>query len=239
MTVRGTPVVRREDHALLTTGGLFVADRRLAGRAPCHLRHLDRGPRPTCRSVDVPRCPRQRRACSTSSWPPTSTASGPEPLANPQLDPAMRRPLARHRPGALRGRADRRHRGRDGRTRRADAADLVEVDYEPLVAVVDPEAALGPGGAAAVRRDRRRQPGRAPARPPACRPTSTVARWSSSCASSTTGWRPARSSPAWPRRRWEDGRLVHYSAGQGAHPVRDAPRPGLRPRDLRGAGGGP
>ncbi len=40
------------------------------------------------------------------------------------------------------------------RAQAVDAAELVDVDYDPLPAVVDMEAALAPGRAAAVRRAR-------------------------------------------------------------------------------------
>ena len=39
-------------------------------------------------------------------------------------------------------------RGRDGSLRRGDAADLIEVDYDVLQAVADPEKALAPGAPA-------------------------------------------------------------------------------------------
>ena len=54
-------------------------------------------------------------------------------------------PAARHQHRALRRRGRRRRRGPHAPPRPRDAADLVEVDYDPLEPVLDMEAALAGG----------------------------------------------------------------------------------------------
>ena len=169
MTMRGTPVLRREDRALLTSGGLFVADRRLAGAlhvtfvtatmAHARLRGVDvAAARAAPGVLDVV------IAADLAGDGAAEPALGPEPLANPQLDAAMRRPLLATERVRFVGEPIAAIVATDA-YRAVDAAGLVEVDYEPLPVVVDPEAALARGRPAALRRDRGRQPGRPPRGP--------------------------------------------------------------------------
>ena len=58
-----------------------------------------------------------------------------------RADP-QRRAAAGRRTGRIRGPAGRRHRGRDARRRRARAAKLVDVEYEPLPAILSIEDAI-------------------------------------------------------------------------------------------------
>jgi aerobic carbon-monoxide dehydrogenase large subunit len=106
----------------------------------------------------------------------------------------------------------------EDRARGSDAADLVVVDYEPLPAVVDPEAALGD--------ERLLFPEVG---------TNVVQRFASGSPADFDGCEvvveerivnqrltaapiEGRSAAAY----WtDDGRLVHYAACQGAHPTRD------------------
>src|SRR4051812_1041524 len=235
MTVRGTPVVRREDHALLTTGGLFVADRRLAGAL--HVAYVtSTAAHARLRSVDVSAA-RAARGVVDVVVAADLDGLGPEPLANPQLDAAMRRPLLA---------TDRvRFVGEpiaavvaETTYQAEDAVGLVEVDYELLPAVVDPEAALLPdapllfeGTAAGNRAVHLEAPG-LEADVDGCEVVVEVRIVNNRLAPCPLEPRVAASS-------WVDGRLVHYSAGQGTHPVRNALARayGLDPAEVRGIGG--
>jgi aerobic carbon-monoxide dehydrogenase large subunit len=218
MTVRGTPVARREDRALLTTGGLFVADRRLPGArrvtyvtsTMAHAQLL---------GVDVDAA---RRAPGVLDVVVAADLDGlgPEPLANPQLDPAMRRPLLATDRVRFVGEPIAAVVAEDAYLA-ADAAGLVEVDYAPLPVVVDPEAALArdapqlfEGAAAGNRAVHLEAPGLG-ADFAGCEVTVSLRIVNNRVAACPLETRVAAST-------WEDGRLVHYSAGQGTHPVRDA-----------------
>ena len=158
----GAPVKRKEDPRLITGSSIYVDDLQLPGmvhvaivRSPyahAKITGIDtaaarampgvvavvtasdladvlarqvpgRGLRGTGRDGRRSRSPRSRR---TPDPRPRCRAAGAEQ-------------------GPLRRRAGRRGRRRDARRRPQDAAAAVEVDYEPLPAVVDPYEARQPG----------------------------------------------------------------------------------------------
>jgi len=230
MAVRGTPVPRREDRALLTTGGVFVADRRLAGA--CYVTYVTSTiAHARIRRIDVDSV-RSAPGVVDVVTAADITDLPPYPPAAPTLDPAMVRPMLA---------TDRvRYVGEpvvaivsETPYQGADAAELVEIDYEPLAVVVDPEAALQPGAPklfdaaesnVCLRLD-----------------TPDLAADFDACEVVVEGRvvnnrvAPCPMEPRVAACHWDDGRLTHYSAGQGVHPVRDiiARYYGLEPGDLR------
>ena len=138
MDLRGTPVTRREDDHLLRGSAAFVAD--LEFDNPAYVHYLtSTSAHAELRSVEI------SSALSMPGVIDIFTNSdldiGPYPSANPIFDEAMVRPLL----------ADERVRFvgepiaaivADSPTSAVDAAELIEVDYAPLDAVVDPERAL-------------------------------------------------------------------------------------------------
>jgi len=216
MTVRGTPVLRREDHALITTGGTFVADRRLPGGAQvayvvstvAHAR---------IRGIDIEAARRAPGVLGVFTGHDTAHLA-PFAVANPKIDPAMVRPLLPTETVRFVGEAIVAVVAETA-YQAADAAELVEVDLEPLPVLVDPEAAMhsdlrlfeGAASNVALHLD-------APALEPdwdGCEVITEVRVVNNRLA-------PAPMEPRVAASQWVDGRLVHYSAGQGPHPVRAA-----------------
>ncbi|HZA76826.1 MAG TPA: xanthine dehydrogenase family protein molybdopterin-binding subunit [Acidimicrobiales bacterium] len=231
MPLVGTPVARREDHRLLTGGARFIANLDLPG-ALCVTYVISPVAHAVIRSIDTD------AARSVRGVVDVVTAAdldlGPQPQLSPAYPPAMARPLLA-----------------DGRVRFVgeavaaivseteaageDAAELVDVDYEILPAVVGLDAAEGgevllfpEAGTNVVTT---RQGG-----------TDTTASELSACEvvmSATLVNQRLAPCPLEGRAgaaRWEeDGRLVHWSSCQGAHPVRDllAQVYGLEPHQVR------
>src|ERR687891_162941 len=139
MPLVGTPVARREDHRLLTGGARFIANLDLPG-ALCVTYVISPVAHAVIRSIDTD------AARSVRGVVDVVTAAdldlGPQPQLSPAYPPAMARPLLA-----------------DGRVRFVgeavaaivseteaageDAAELVDVDYEILPAVVGLDAAEG------------------------------------------------------------------------------------------------
>ena len=118
----------------------FVDDLPIAARCTC-TSSVRRSPtRASRRSTPTrrARCP----ASSRCSPPPISGSPLYEGLM--QLNDKCKRPAARRRQGAVRRRHRRRGRRRDARRRGRRRRSRSIVDYDPLPAVVDPEAALAP-----------------------------------------------------------------------------------------------
>jgi len=217
MTLRGTPVRRREDEPLLRGRGQFVANRQLPGMLHAHyvvstVAHARLDAIDTSAARMAPGVVEVITAADLDF--------GPLPAINPAFDPAMvRHPLATDRvryvgepiaiviaetPAAAR-----------------DAAELVDIDYDVLDAVVDPEQALEGGvtlfegtaeGNVVIRMDA----GDLEADFSSCDVVVEVRTVNNRLA-------PAALEPRVAVSAWgDDGRIHHYNAGQGVHPVRAA-----------------
>lgn len=139
----GTPLLRREDLRLLTGRGAYIDDLRAFShaleaailRSPYAHAHI--------RSIDASAARKLPGVLDVLTGPDLAAVLQPLPVAVP--NPPRYYPLA----------VDRvRYVGEpvavviaENRYIAEDALDLIEVDYEPLPAVVDPEAALEPSAA--------------------------------------------------------------------------------------------
>ena len=140
MALRGTPVLRREDLALLTTGGMFVGDRKLANCA--HVAYVTSPvAHAVLRSIDTSDAVAAPGVLGVFTHADLD-GLGPVPLAQPRHRPRHGPAVAVHRHGPLRRRGDRRRRGARPGHQAIDAVDLVVIDFEPLPVLVDPEVAL-------------------------------------------------------------------------------------------------
>ena len=146
--VLGAPVKRVEDPRFITGKGRYLDDIKLPGMA--HLAIL-RSPyaHANIRSIDTSRRQGEPGVLAVitgadipynplpMAWP----AGGASGLQNNVNTPAG----ARHRRGQVDGRGRRRGRRRDAEAQAQDALELIQVDWEPLPAVVDAEKATQPG----------------------------------------------------------------------------------------------
>ena len=214
MTLRGTPLPRREDRALLTTGGTFVADLDLPGAVVVHY-------------VTAPVAHARITRCDTAAARRAPgvidvvTAAdldglGPMPQPSPDLPAGMARPLLATDVVRFVGEAVVAVVAVDA-VAAADAVELVEVDYDPLPVVVDLETAardeslLFPslGSNVALRLD-------APDLSPdfaSCEVVAEVRVVNNRLAAAPMEPRVAAS-------LWEGDRLIHHASCQGVHPVR-------------------
>ena len=154
-SILGNRVHRVEDPRLLTGGGTYVED--LACPSAAWLTYVRSPVRAT--PASPPSTSRRQGGCP-ACWPCFTGADlaelGLAPHVIPTFPEAMRRPFVAD--GTV------RFVGEpvvaviaETAPQAADAADLVVVDYEPLPAVIDPEAAATRRGAAVPRgRDERR-----------------------------------------------------------------------------------
>lgn len=215
MSILGNSVARREDAAFLTGGGTYVDN--LAPDGAAHLVYV-RSIMAHARieSIDVDDALELPGVVAVFTGADLAEL-GLAPNLSPAFDDAMRRPFV-----AL---DVVRYVGQpvaavlaESRAAATDAAELVLVDYDPLPAVVDPEAA--------VRDEVLLYPETG---------TNTVVTMQTKGEADfsdcevvveerivnqrlTAAPIEPRSGAAW----WtDDGRLVHYSACQGAHPTRD------------------
>ena len=230
MPVRGTPVVRREDHALLTTGGLFVADRRLPG---CTYAAYVTSPvaHARIRSIDLDAARRAPGVLGVFTGHDV-THLQPFPSPHPDVDKGMVRPLLPIDTVRFVGEAVVAVVA-ETPYQAADAAALVELDLEPLPVVVDPEVAMAADAPklfadaasnVALRLD---APNLAPDWD-GCEVVAEVRVVNPRLA-------PAPMEPRVAASTWVDGRIVHYNAGQGVHPVRAALARtyGMEPSEIR------
>ncbi|WP_419947316.1 xanthine dehydrogenase family protein molybdopterin-binding subunit [Candidatus Poriferisodalis sp.] len=220
MSLRGTSVVRREDEPLLRGQGRFVAN--LAVEAEwdgvvhaCYV--TSTVAHAVIAGLDV------SEARNAHGVVDVVTAADldlpPYPAPSPAFDPAIVRTLL----------ADDRVRFvgepvavvvAETATAAIDAAELVVVDYEPLEALVDPEAALdAPAlfeGMAEPNVVLRISLDGEPADFSGCKVVAEVRTVNNRIA-------PCPLEPRVAASRWaDDGRLHHMNAGQGPHPVRAA-----------------
>ena len=218
MALRGTSVVRREDEPLLRGQGQFVAD--LTSDSDwdglahaCYV--TSTVPHASIAGLDV------SEACSAPGVVDVVTAAdvdlGPYPSPSPAFDAAIVRPMLA---------TDRvRFVGEpvavvvaDTPAAAIDAAEMVVVDYEPLPAIVDPEAAIdGPAlfeGMAEPNVVVRMSLEGSEADFEGCEAVVEVRTVNNRIA-------PCPLEPRVAASRWaDDGRLHHVNAGQGPHPVR-------------------
>ena len=215
MVLRGTPIRRREDDPLVRGNGVFVADRRLDRVAHVHyvvstVAHAE------ILSIDV------SAAASAPDVVEILTNAeidlGHYPMASPAFDPAMSRPLL----------ADGRVRFvgepvvaivADSVEAARDAAELVEIDYEPLPAVVDAEKGLETDtflfdGTAEGNVVCRMDSGELEADFDTCEVVVDVRTVNNRLAPA-----PIETRLGLAEHR-DDDRIHHFNAGQGVHPVR-------------------
>ena len=215
MNLRGTAVKRREDDHLLRGSAAFVADLEFDNAAYVHYL-TSTSAHAELRSVDV---------SSARSMPGviniftnSDLDIGPYPSANPIFDEAMIRPLLAHQRVRFVGEPIAAIVA-DSPASARDAAELIEVDYAPLDAVVDPEKALD----AEVLLFDNTTEGNVVCRMEAegllvdfdsCEVVTEVRTVNNRLAPAPIETRVAAA-------RWDDdGRLHCYNAGQGPHPVR-------------------
>jgi carbon-monoxide dehydrogenase large subunit len=216
MSLVGTPVARREDHRLLTGGARFIANLDLPG-ALWVTYVISPVAHAVIQTVD------SEPARSVPGVVDIVTASdldiGPQPQLSSSYPSAMARPLL----------ADGRVRfvgeavvAIVSQTEAAgeDAAELVDIDYEPLPAVVGLDAAeqgevlLFPEAGTNVVATRDGGSEATAATLAACDVVVSATLVNQRLAPCPLEGRAGAS-------RWdEDGRLVHWSSCQGAHPVR-------------------
>ena len=214
MSILGNRVVRREDPAFLTGTATYVDDLRLDGAAHlAYARSIMAHARIVSIDVDEAKAAPGVLGVFTAD---DIAEMGPVPHVLPMFPEPMQRSYVA---GDV-----VRHVGQpvvavvaETREQAADAAELVMIDYDPLPVVVDPEAAAA--DEVVLFPDHG---------------TNVISRMSSEGEADFDGCEvvvserivnqrltgapiEARTGAAW----WEDGRLVHYSACQGAHPTRD------------------
>ena len=216
MALRGTPVLRREDHALLTTGGMFVADRRLPGCV--HVAYVV-SPYAHARllSIDTTAALAAPGVLAVITGADTAHLA-PFAVANTDVDKGMVRPLLPTETVRFVGEAIAAVVAETA-YQAADAVDLVDVGYEALPVLVDPEEAMRSvvrlhAGAASNVALHLEAPDLVPDWD-GCEVVTEVRVINNRLA-------PAPMEPRTAASSWVDGRLVHYNAGQGAHPVRAA-----------------
>jgi aerobic carbon-monoxide dehydrogenase large subunit len=217
MPLMGTPVPRREDHRLLIGGARFIANLDLPGVlhvnyvvspvAHAHVRGIDtEAARAAPGVVDVV------TAADLDIGPlPAVSPTYPEPMARPLLA----RNRVRYAGEAVAAIvAETEGAGED-------AADLVIVDYDPLPPVTDVETAieghtlLFPDAGTNIVAMRDGGTGRVDAELADCEVVVSATLTNQRLAPCPLEGRVAAS-------LWDDdGRLVHWSSCQGAHPVRD------------------
>ena len=229
VSILGNPVARREDAALVTGAGSYVDNLDIPGVLHAvYVRSAFAHARIT--SIDT------QAASAAPGVAAVFTAAevaelGRVPHVVPSFPDEMRRPF-------LAG-VTVRYAGQpvaavvaETRAQAVDAAELVIVDFEPLPAVVDPEAAAADevvlfSGHGTNVLSRTASDSRADFS--GCE---TVVRCRIVNQRLTAAPIEARAGAAWWTR---EGRLVHYSACQGAHPTRDLLTAiyGLAPQQVR------
>jgi aerobic carbon-monoxide dehydrogenase large subunit len=144
VSILGTRVLRTEDPRFLTTGGVYTDDLRLPDA--CHV-HFVRSvvAHARIRSVDV---------SAALAGPGVIAAFTAADLDLPDLDPPMAGVINAQMSQPLLARDVVRYVGEpvavvvtEGRYQGEDAADLVDVDYDPLPVVADMTGADQPGSA--------------------------------------------------------------------------------------------
>lgn len=216
MSTRGTAVPRREDRPLVTTGGLFVADRRLPGcvQVAYVVSPLAHG---RIRRIDTEAA--RRAPGVVGVFTGTDTAHlAPFAMPRPDIDAAMIRPLLPTETVRFVGEAIVAVLAENA-YQAADAAELVEIELEALPVLVDPEEAM--------RSELRLFPAAASNVALHLGAEHLVPDWDgceviAEVRVVNNRLAPAPMEPRVAASEWVDGRIVHYNAGQGAHPIRAA-----------------
>ena len=216
MSILGNRVLRREDPALLTTGGTYVDDIDVPGAAfVTYVRSTMAHARLVAIDVAEARAMDGVLAVVTAA----DLDFADLPPATPAMDQAMTRPML--------ARDVVRFVGEpivaivtETRAQGPDAAEAVFIDYDPLPAVVDPERSLEGGPRLFDGTDSnvvwRIEARNRVADFSACDVVVTQRMVNQRVAPSPI---EGRTAVAW----WgDDGRLTQYQSCQGAHPVRDA-----------------
>ncbi len=217
MSILGNAVVRREDPAFLTSGGTYVDDLQPEGAVHLvYVRSIYAHARIT--AVDTSEAAAADGVAGVFTGAEMAAELGTAPHLVPHFPDVMRRPFVA---------ADVvRYVGQpvvavlaETLAAAVDAAELVVVDYEPLEPLIDPEAAveaetlLFPDHGSNVV-SRLASDGRAEFDGCEVVVSERIVNQRLTAAPIEP-----RAGAAW----WtDDGRLVHYSACQGAHPARDA-----------------
>jgi carbon-monoxide dehydrogenase large subunit len=216
MSILGNRVERREDPALLTSGGTYVDDVPIPGAAfvtyvrstMAHARVVE---------VDVTEARRMPGVLAVVTAADLSFADLPP--ATPAMDRAMTRPLLARDVVRFVGEpiaavvTEHRDQG-------PDAAEAVIVDYQPLPAVVDPASSLA-GETVLFEAADSNVAWRIEARDRTADFSGCAVVVSQRMVNQRLAPSPieGRAAAAW----WgDDGRLTQYQSCQGAHPVRDA-----------------
>ncbi len=217
MSILGNRVLRTEDPAFLTKGGTYVDDVVLPG-APAHVVYV-RSTMASARLLEVDTSEAAAMPGVLAVWTIDDVDIADQAPSMGFLNQQMLRPLLARDVVRFVGEPIAAVVA-ETRSQATDAAELVIVDYDPLDAVVDPEAALAPaqplfpdadsqgvmsipaGGMTADFSDcevvvEQRIVNQKVA-PCPIEPRSAAAYWD------------------------EDGRLVVYSSNQGAHPIRES-----------------
>ncbi len=216
MSILGNRVLRREDPALLTSGGTYVDDVDVPGAAfVTYVRSTMAHARLT--EIDVSEAESMPGVLAVVTAADVDLAD--QPPATPTMDQAMTRPLLARDVVRFVGEpivaivTEERGQG-------PDAAEAVFVDYEPLPAVVDPERALD-GEVRLFAGAESNVVWRIEARSHVADFSACEAVVSQRMVNQRVAPSPieGRVAVAW----WsDDGRLTQYQSCQGAHPVRDA-----------------
>ena len=139
MSILGNRVLRREDPKFLTTGGVYVDD--LVGEGALWATFV-RSTMAHARIASIDTDEARSQPGVVAVYTGADIDMGPIPPAMPMIPDAMARPLLARDVVRFVGEpvavvlTEERYQGED-------AAEAVFVDYDPLPAVVDPEAALG------------------------------------------------------------------------------------------------
>ncbi|HYZ99174.1 MAG TPA: xanthine dehydrogenase family protein molybdopterin-binding subunit, partial [Acidimicrobiales bacterium] len=231
MPLVGSPVARREDQRLLTGGAQFIANLDLPGAA-CVTYVVSPVAHAVIRSIDTDAARQVPGVLDVVTA--ADVDIGPVPPLSPAFPDAMARPLLAGDRVRFAGEAvvaivsETEAAGED-------AAELVDVDYDPLPAVTDVDTAtsgevmLFPEAGTNVVTTRDGSAGDAGAELATCEVVVSADLVNQRLAPCPLEGRAAAA-------RWgDDGRLVHWSACQGPHPVRDmlARVHGLEPEQVR------
>ena len=217
MSILGNRVLRTEDPAFLTSGGTYVDDVVLPG-TPAHVVYV-RSTMASARLLEVDTSEAATMPGVLAVVTVDDVEIADQPPSMGFLNQQMRRPMLARDVVRFVGEPIAAIVA-ETRAQATDAAELVVVDYEPLDAVVDPEAALSPAHPLFPEADTQGvmsiPAGAMTADFSACEVVVEQRIINQKVA-------PCPIEPRSAAAYWdEDGRLVVYSSNQGAHPIRES-----------------